>query len=79
MSAALKCSPIYIWDSASALHGYRVNVRAVPPLVLLLARFLLSALMGAAYWLFGWSGVASIALLVLLVFMYARARREQQD
>jgi hypothetical protein len=51
----------------------------VPPLLLLLARFLLSALMGAAYWLFGWTGVATIAVLVLLVFMYARARTEQQD
>ena len=51
----------------------------MPPLLLLLARFLLSALMGAAYWLFGWTGVATIAALVLLVFMLARARTEQQD
>jgi hypothetical protein len=51
----------------------------VPSGILLLARFLLSALMGAAYWLFGWPGVGTVAALVLLVFLYARARTEPQD
>jgi hypothetical protein len=51
----------------------------VPSGLLLLARFLLSALTGAAYWLFGWPGVGTIVALVLLVFLYARARSEPQE
>ena len=51
----------------------------MPAGFLLLARFLLSAAMGAAYWLFGWPGVGAMAALVLLVFLYARARAESQD
>jgi hypothetical protein len=68
-----------MWGKASALLETRGNVIPVPSGILLLARFLLSAFMGAAYWLFGWLGVGTMAALVLLVFLYARARTDPQD